>query len=509
MSGLIPENFINELLSRVDIVELVGAKLPLRKSGKNLVTNCPFHQEKTPSFMVNRGDQFYHCFGCGVSGDAIQFTMEYEKLAFVEAVDVLAAKVGMQLPTPGHLSPVEDNKQPLYKILQQAQHYYQQQLKISKQAIEYLKFRGITGQTAKIYALGYAVNSWNGVLDALQLPAEKLLASGLLAKSDKGHYYDRFRDRIIFPIRDSRGRVIGFGGRVIAASNDGNFGAKYLNSPETLVFHKGHELYGLYEAKQANKSLSNIIVVEGYFDVVVMANFGVTNVVATLGTAVTVEHIQALFKVTAEIIFCFDADRAGKDCAWRALKICLPLMQAGRCIKFLFLPDGEDPDSFINANGKDAWQHKLERASSFDDYLFSKLSKEINLNQLDNRARFAMLVEPFIAQVPAPVLRQLLYKRLATIVGLDLQSNKSQVKSVVRSRPRYQEPASKPVVPAIRALALLLQQRDLLELIDLEKFHDAEDLDIELLHFVTKTLQQDVKTTTEQIFALLPTKYTG
>ncbi|MEW8281341.1 MAG: DNA primase, partial [Candidatus Thiodiazotropha taylori] len=346
MAGKIPTHFIDQLLNRVDIVDVINRRVTLKKAGKEFQACCPFHDEKTPSFTVSPSKQFYHCFGCGAHGSAIGFLMEYDNLGFVEAVEELAQSAGLEVPREGGNEQGPDLR-PLYELMEKTARFYQHQLKHhaeSPAAVDYLKSRGMSGQIAASYGIGFAPPGWDnltGTLGSDKASLERLNKCGLLSESN-GKQYDRFRNRIIFPIRDPRGRTIGFGGRVL-----GDDKPKYLNSPETPLFHKGRELYGLYEARQANREISNLLVVEGYMDVVALAQHNIQNAVATLGTATTHEHLELIFRNCPEVIFCFDGDRAGRDAAWKALNTSLPLMRDGREVRFLFLPQGEDPDTQV------------------------------------------------------------------------------------------------------------------------------------------------------------------
>ncbi|WP_341708596.1 DNA primase [Halopseudomonas sp.] len=431
MAGLIPQGFIDDLLGRIDIVEVVGARLKLKKTGKNYSALCPFHNEKSPSFSVSPDKQFYYCFGCGAGGSALSFVMDFDRLDFPQAVEELARQAGVEVPheerNDGRKSssraPRKDN--PLYTLLEQAAAYYRQQLRQhpSKQrAINYLKGRGLSGQIAKLYDLGMAPPGWDNLMSHLSRDTTEqnaLIEAGLIVENpDSGGRYDRFRDRIMFPIRDSRGRTIGFGGRVL-----GDEKPKYLNSPETPVFHKGQELYGLYEAKQQNRQLNEILVVEGYMDVIALAQHGVTNAVATLGTATSEEHLKRLFRLVHNVIFCFDGDRAGRQAAWRALNSALPVLEDGRHVRFLFLPDGQDPDTMVREEGADAFRRRLEReALPLTDYLFRHLSEEAGADSLEGKAHMASLALPLIDQVPGSMLRRLLRQSLQQQTGIDLDT---------------------------------------------------------------------------------------
>ncbi len=412
MSGRIPQYFIDELVARADIVELIGSRIPLKKHGKEFKACCPFHGEKTPSFTVVPDKAFYHCFGCGAHGTALGFLMEHDHLGFVEAVEELAARVGLDVPH-------EDNGAPrqaapsdaLFATLEKAADLFRQELRSSERARDYFKARGLSGETAVTFNLGFAPDSWDFMLRHLGSSdgdRQRLLQVGLTIEREKragvnGHpgYYDRFRDRVMFPIRDARGRTIGFGGRVLDKGEP-----KYLNSPETELFHKGRELYGLYEARQASRTLSRIMIVEGYMDVVRLHQAGIIYAVATLGTATTPDHLQRVFRVCQEVIFCFDGDRAGKAAAWRALENSLSFVRDGRQIRFLFLPDGHDPDSLVGAEGREAFEQRVQNALPLSEYFLRHLRDQVDMTTRDGRARFKELAKPLIERIPEGAFRE-------------------------------------------------------------------------------------------------------
>src|SRR5690554_274160 len=423
MAGLIPQSFIDNLLDRVDIVEVVDHRVKLKKTGKNYSACCPFHDEKTPSFTVSPEKQFYYCFGCGASGNALGFIMDYERLGFPESVEQLARVAGLEVPREVQTEAQakrEEEKRSIYTLLEKANEFYQAQLRQhqSKQlAIKYLRNRGLDGKIAKEYGVGFAPPGWDNLLKALATTDEDkhLLIEGgmLIHHADEQKIYDRFRHRIMFPIRDTRGRVIGFGGRVL-----GDDKPKYLNSPETPVFHKGQELYGLYEARLAYRDLPRLLVVEGYMDVVSLAQFGIRYGVATLGTAGGEEHLVRAFRHTREVVFCFDGDRAGRQAAQRALLNALPTMEDGRQIKFLFLPEGEDPDTLVRQVGAEKFTRMVDMAVPLEDYLFDAVSEDINLSSLEGRARLSKRAAPPIHKLPRGVFRELMFDNLAARTGL-------------------------------------------------------------------------------------------
>jgi DNA primase len=413
MAGQIPPQFIDELLTRVDIVDIIDARVPLKKAGKNLHACCPFHNEKTPSFTVSADKQFYHCFGCGAHGTAIGFLMEYEQMSFPESIHELAESVGMTVPVAKSLS-ASPATQNLYDLLDKVSQYYAHQLKNHpqrQQFTDYLQHRGLSPQIIEHFNIGMAPDGWDNVLRTFgttDLAKKQLNEAGLLSSNDSGRTYDRFRNRVMFPIRDRRGRVIGFGGRVLDDSTP-----KYLNSPETPVFHKGRELYGLYQARKANRKLERIIIVEGYMDVIALAEKGVTNAVATLGTATTPDHLQQLLRSAPEIVFCFDGDRAGREAAWRAAENALPLLGGNHQLKFMFLADGEDPDSLVRQQGADAFNLLVADAKNYSDFFFESLESRVDINSMDGRARLVEIAKPYLRHVPEGIYRDMLEQRLA------------------------------------------------------------------------------------------------
>jgi DNA primase len=412
---MIPNDFIQTLLSRVDIVEVIDPHLPLKKAGANYVACCPFHNEKSPSFTVSPSKQFYHCFGCGAHGTAIGFLIEYSGMSFPEAVADLARGVGLDVPrvtTPGSEAR-RDEAQDLSGLMLEAAKMYRSALKDSPRAIDYLKRRGLTGEVAAHFGIGYADDDWQP-LAAMPGYADKAMeTAGLVITGDGGKRYDRFRDRIMFPIHDGGGRVIGFGGRVLDKGEP-----KYMNSPETPLFSKGRELYGLFQARQAIRAAGRAIVVEGYMDVVALAQHGVEYAVATLGTATTPAHVQKLFRLTDTIVFCFDGDAAGRRAAWRALENALPLLADGKNARFLFLPDGEDPDDYIRQRGKESFEALVDAATPLSDFLLAELAQRYPPRSAEGRAALVNAAKPLLAQITAPVLATLLRRGLAELAGL-------------------------------------------------------------------------------------------
>ncbi|MBX6404374.1 DNA primase [Pseudomonas syringae pv. tomato] len=448
MAGLIPQSFIDDLLNRTDIVDVVSSRVQLKKAGKNYSACCPFHKEKTPSFSVSPDKQFYYCFGCGAGGNALGFIMDHDNLDFPQAVEDLAKAAGMEVPREQGVKgqkPRQPTDSPLYPLLNAASEFYRQALKSHpsrKAAVDYLKCRGLSGEIARDFGLGFAPPGWDNLykhLSSDSLQQKVMIDAGLLIENaETGKRYDRFRDRVMFPIRDSRGRIIAFGGRVL-----GDDKPKYLNSPETPVFHKGQELYGLFEARKFNRNLDEIIVVEGYMDVIALAQQGLRNAVATLGTATSEEHLKRLFRVVPNVLFCFDGDQAGRNAAWRALEAALPNLQDGRRARFLFLPEGEDPDTLVRSEGTDAFKARInQHAQPLADYFFEQLTKESDPRSLEGKAHMATLAAPLIDKVPGANLRILMRQRLSEITGLTGEA----VSQLVQSAPADAPPSYDPYV---------------------------------------------------------------
>jgi len=419
---VIPESFKNDLLNRVDIVDVINARVPLKKSGANYVACCPFHTEKTPSFTVSQPKQFYHCFGCGAHGNAIGFLMEYAGLGYVDAVKDLADMVGMKLPEfePRRGARAEPQGPDLYELMDQASRYYRESLKQSTTAIEYLKGRGLTGKIAARFGIGYAPAGWQNLQAVFTNYSDKALVEcGLVIENEQGKRYDRFRDRVVFPIYNQRGLVIGFGGRVLGSAQGDEGGPKYLNSPETPLFEKGRELYGLVQARNAIRAANRVVVVEGYMDVVALAQNGVENVVATLGTATTPVHVQRLLRLTDEIVFCFDGDAAGRRAAWHALEVSLACLADGKTVRFLFLPAEHDPDSYVRALGAEAFLERLGEAQPLSAFLLAELSARTDLATLEGRSRLISEARPHLQRLAAPALQLQLVRALADLARMD------------------------------------------------------------------------------------------
>ena len=442
MAGKIPQNFINDLIDRTDIVDIIDSYVPLKKTGKNHKACCPFHDEKTPSFSVNQDKQFYYCFGCSASGTAITFLMEHLRMDFVEAVEDLASRAGMEVPRESGSSFDQTNQSAkLYSLMESATKYYSNQLENNKNNIlNYLKKRNINEETAIEFELGFAPPGWDNLIKNLGKSKElikDLVDIGAIIKNDRGSYYDRFRDRLMFPIRDQRGRFIGFGGRVL-----NNETPKYLNSPETRIFQKGRELYGLFQARKSTKDLSELYIVEGYMDVIALAQFGIKNVVATLGTAATIDHLEKMFRITNKLIFCFDGDKAGKRAAWRALENSLSFLKNSKQVYFIFLPSKEDPDSFVRKNGKDAFINPT-MLTPLSEFLFNSIGDNINLEVLEGRSEMINKTLPFLAKLPHGPYKDIVIKELSKLTRYEIDdiqkqlsiSNKNDLveKKVIRS----------------------------------------------------------------------------
>lgn len=464
---MIPESFIQELLARIDIVDVIERHLPLKKAGANYVACCPFHSEKTPSFSVSPSKQFYHCFGCGAHGSAIGFVMEYSGLGFVEAVEDLAGKAGMQVPQqrPDERRQKAAEAAPLTETMARAAKYYKEQLKASPKAVDYLKGRGLTGEVAARFGLGYAPDGWQNLADVFpDYQGKSLVDCGLVIEGDAGKRYDRFRDRIMFPILDARGNVIGFGGRVIGQEKEGADGAapgpKYLNSPETPLFEKGRELYGLLQARAAIRDEDVVIVVEGYMDVVALAQHGVANAVATLGTATTPIHVHKLLRQAERVIFCFDGDNAGRKAAARALEASLEQTADNKTIAFLFLPPEDDPDSYVRAHGAEAFRRLARQAMPLTDFLMQELKSGKDLATAEGRSQLVHAAKPLLGRLQAPLLRLQLVKLLAQASGFSQAEIEAlcELPAVVRKAAPARTPRGAPSPIARKLLRLVVQQ---------------------------------------------------
>ena len=500
MAGRIPQQFIDELLDRTDIVDIIESRVPLRKAGRDFQGLCPFHSEKTPSFTVSQIKQFYHCFGCGAHGTAISFLMDYERMDFIDAVKSLAHHCGLPLP---HIeqrdAAATDNREKLIHTLGDAVRYYRQQLRdhpAGKAAIAYLKKRGMDGATAAEYGVGFAPPGWDNLTQALGRTPEKLdqlITTGMVTRNEQGRCYDRFRNRIVFPIRNRRGQVIGFGGRII----DDQDSPKYLNSPESPLFHKGSELYGLFEARQALRHIDQLLVVEGYMDVISLAQRGIRNAVATLGTALTEAHLSPLFRATHHVVFCFDGDRAGRAAAWKALDIVLPALNEGRRASFMFLPDGEDPDSLVSTLGADGFNQHITNATPLSEFLFDALAENADLKTLDGRSRLLELAQTKVAKIRNPVYRTMLVNTL----GQRLRLHEEELRQITRRSSqsprdtptppaRHQAPARRRLSPVRNALTLLLNDLTLAQRVENpQQYLELQEPGIALLVEVLKLAQ--------------------
>ena len=461
MAGKIPQPFIDQVLNQTDIVDLIDGYVELKQKGREYTACCPFHNEKTPSFTVSPDKQFYHCFGCGAHGTAITFLIEHDGLQFVEAIELLANKLGLQVPHEAGQIKSDQNKE-LYYALEQANLYYQQQLRSSDNAIAYLKQRGITGKIADQFDIGFAPDGFENIKTHLikSVSQNTLIQTGLLSKKNESSIYDRFRNRIMFPIKDTRGRVIAFGGRSL-----GDAMPKYINSPETPLFHKSNSLYGLFEARQSPGRLLQLIIVEGYMDVVALTQHGIANCVATLGTATTSQHIRNLLRYSKDLIFCFDGDRAGSAAAWKALEQILPEYKDGIDVRFAFMPQGQDPDSLIRELGEQAFTQHVKNALPLSEFFFTKLSRDIDSSTADGRAKLASVAKPLLSKLPVSVFRDLMIKELNQRVGTSVGHTAS---INLEGEHANIQPSSSPRTPKYTktrlAIALLLREPALAEL---------------------------------------------
>ncbi|KZZ48055.1 DNA primase [Thalassolituus sp. HI0120] len=515
MAGRIPQSFIDDLLSRVDVIDVVDSRVKLKKTGKNYSACCPFHNENTPSFTVSPDKQFYYCFGCGATGSALKFVMEFDGLSFPDAVEKLAADANMEVPREQVSFEVrqEQQHQPLFGQMNKAAGFFEQMLRNHAdkgKAISYLQNRGLSGKAAKFFQIGYAPPGWDNLQKHLAPDNNKeiikqLISCGMSIEKDEPgkeyRTYDRFRDRIMFPIRDARGRVIAFGGRVL-----GDEKPKYLNSPETPIFQKGRELYGLYEARKIRQKLTRFVIVEGYMDVVALAEFGIHYAVATLGTATSEHHLRRLFKIVPEVIFCFDGDQAGRTAAARAMETVLPLLQDGLQARFLFLPDGEDPDTLVRIEGKDAFEKRLNQSDHLPEFLFAHLKEQVDFDTLDGKARLDQLAAPLINRLPDGMLRQLMRQKLKEETGVESHAltkleaeapPPSQEPSIKEDEPPYiehnlfslSEPTDQDMEHAYIALRSLVQNPSYAESLDIPSADPVNDYETLLLQ-VTRLLAE-------------------
>ena len=521
MSGRIPQSFIDDLVGRTDIVELIGARVPLKKSGREFKACCPFHDEKSPSFWVSPDKQFYHCFGCGAHGTSLGFLMNYDRLSFPEAIEELASRAGVEIPRDTRPDDGRNREDAdLAALMARVAAHWALQLPGNRRAAEYIARRGLSPETLQKFGIGYAAQSWNDVLQRFGAQArdrQALLAAGLVIERDAAagpggdKLYDRFRDRIMFPIRDARGRVIAFGGRIIDQGEP-----KYLNSPETSLFHKGRELYGLYEVRQSRQTLRRLMVVEGYMDVVRLHQAGIEYAVATLGTATTPEHLKRAFRLVNEIVFAFDGDRAGRAAAWRALNNALPEVREGRQLRFLFLPEGHDPDTLVGAEGKQAFEQRLEGALPLSEYLVQEITAQADLAHADGRARFAEIARPLVARIPEGVYRELLIERLAEAIRLPSNRLKElwaaantaaparrdeSARESPRSAPRAGQSAGRGGLMRQAVLTLVHHPRIATELAaaDLETLAELDEPGADILRALIEDLRRTPCTSTGQL----------
>jgi len=482
MAGRIPERFIDDLLARIDIVDVIQERVPLKKAGRDWSARCPFHDERSASFTVSPAKQFYHCFGCGAHGSAIGFLMNYDRLEFPDAIEELAGRAGLKVPYEGGREAPREDATDLYNLLDAAATFYRRQLGANDTARAYFADRGLDDTILARFNLGYAPDAWDALKSALGTNAQRIALlekTGMLTSGERGGKYDRFRDRVMFPILDRRGRTIAFGGRIltkpkaksapidagaeqkadveadaVAPESRKGDGPKYLNSPETPLFHKGRELFGLWQVREAHAKIPRLIVVEGYMDVISLHQYGITQAVATLGTATTRDHAEVLFRQCADVYFCFDGDRAGRQAAWRAVESVLPRMRDGRQAMFLFLPDGEDPDSLVRKEGLAGFEQRLKDATPLSEFFFAETSRDVNLASLDGKARLAERARPLLAQIPDGAFRDLMLAELDKSTGVRVQV--ASPPSDTPAKPRNARPQQRSLVRA--AITLLVQQ---------------------------------------------------
>ncbi|MDW0573862.1 DNA primase [Mannheimia haemolytica] len=500
MKGTIPRSFIDDLIARTDIVEVINSRVKLKKAGRDYQACCPFHHEKSPSFSVSQSKQFYHCFGCGVHGNVITFLMDYDKLEFPEAIEELAAMHGLEVPREnviqrdGKPQANFKTKRNLYELMEAVAKFYQQNLSHQIEPQSYLQQRGLSPEIIERFEIGFAPNAFDAALRTFgqsQEDIQKLLDTGVLTKNDSGRIYDKFRNRVMFPIRDKRGRVIAFGGRVLPNDEQG---AKYMNSPETVIYHKGSELYGLYQALKVNETPDYLFVVEGYMDMVALAQFGVDNAVASLGTATTGEQIQQMFRCTEQIVCCYDGDRAGRDAAWRALENALPYLQDGRQLKFIFLPDGEDPDTFVRSQGKEGFeQYVAQNAKPLNDFLFDSLLADVDLSSKEGKSKLAALAVPLINRIPGEMLRVYLRNILGQKLGI---LDPTQIEALLPTKKAAEKPLHQAVkmkrTPMRLLIALLIQNPYLVKFVpDVSALASLKDPGFTLLTDIVATCQQN------------------
>ena len=505
---MIPESFIQELLNRIDVVDVIDKRVTLKKAGANYLACCPFHQEKTPSFTVSPSKQFYHCFGCGEHGSAISFLIEYDGLTFVDAITELANSIGLKVPND---APRKIEKSTEYANLEEvikiASIFYQKQLRESSKAINYLKARGLTGEIAKEFSIGYAPEGWQNLKTPFKKYEDEILVkAGLVVKNEKGKYYDRFRDRIIFPIYSDKGKIIGFGGRVINSEDT----PKYYNSPETPLFQKSYELYGLLASRKQIREKGYVLVVEGYMDVVGLSQSGIKNVVATLGTATTAFHIKKLMRYTQEIIFCFDADDAGRSAAWRAMNNALVSVTDTIQLKFLFLPDGHDPDSFIRENSSEDFKLLAKQATPLTEYIIKYLTKNNDLVTSEKKVKFLNEIKPILKEITAIKLLLLFKKRIAELINLNIEEIDQilEIKKTYTQKTNTKLPNRLPMNATRRFCLLLILRPDLIKQEDLE-FFNSESIDDKLILAIIEATNNEEEYNSAAIMHFLSSRFDG
>lgn len=500
MSGRIPKHFIDDLLTRVDIVDLIDSHVPLKKAGANYVARCPFHTEKTPSFSVNRNKQFFHCFGCGASGNAIGFLMDFSHLDFVEAVEDLATFAGVEVIREASdfkaAQQKPENISDQYQILEQVAAYYVNCLRTNeagKKAVSYLKTRGVNDELAKAFTLGYAPDEWQAL--ANRFNQQQLIQTGMLIEKD-GKVYDRFRGRVMYPIRDKRGRIVGFGGRVLDDSLP-----KYLNSPETATFHKGKEVYGLFELLREDPKPKKILIVEGYMDVIALASCGIHNAVATLGTATSQAHLDLLFRFSSELVFCFDGDNAGRNAAWRAIASVFPSLKDGRHIRIMLLPQNHDPDSLIREEGLDGFLERVQKAQALSEYFFEHYSKDLRLSEFEDRSTLKNEAESYLKQLPIGAYRELMFTELSRLYKRHILDHEAILTQKDEEK-KVRQTKSARLSPPSWIMALLIQNPSLVDIVEGKEI-DWSSLEFEGIEKFKAILQMILKNKPENCGALL------
>ena len=503
---MIPESFIQELLNRIDVVDIIDKRVTLKKAGANYLACCPFHQEKTPSFTVSPSKQFYHCFGCGEHGSAISFLIEYEGLTFVDAINDLANSIGLKVPNdaPHKIENNAENSN-LEEIIKIASIYYQKQLRVSPKAINYLKSRGLTGEVAKEFSIGYAPEGWQNLKIAFKkYEDESLVKAGLVVRNEKGKYYDRFRNRIIFPIYSDKGKIIGFGGRIIDPEDT----PKYYNSPETPLFQKSYELYGLLASRKPIREKGYVLVVEGYMDVVGLAQNGIRNTVATLGTATTAFHIKKLIRYTQEIVFCFDGDNAGRSAAWRAMNNSLVSVTDNIQLKFLFLPDTHDPDSFVKENSAKEFELLAQNSMPLTEYIIKYLTIGNDLVTSEKKVKFLNEIKPILNELTAPKLLMIFKKRIAELINLEVDEINEilELKKIYKKNNSSKLPNRLPMKSSRRFCLLLILKPELIIKEDSEYF-TSDTIDDKLVLAVIDLKDGAIENNSASIMHLLASRF--